>query len=114
MMNIHLIISLIHILITGPLLIYIGIIKPNNIIFYWILLLLAIIIVIAFIYRYLYKQLYAFLYVHLLLFATLLFSISYLKFREEKIPYYLYSFLIAIGFASIGYHFVKIFNIIKN
>ena len=108
MKNIDFIISLIHIFITGPLFIYIGLAKSYNIIFSIILFILAIFIVIAFIYRYLSKQLYAWLYVHLLLFATLLFYISYLRFTQQKIPDYLYSFLIAIGIAAIGYHIIKL------
>lgn len=109
-MNLDLIISLVHVFITGPLFIYIGLTKPINMIYYYILLLLAVIIVLAFIYRYLYKQLYAWLYVHLLLFASLLFSIFYLKIMNKEVPYYLYSFLIAIGIAAIGYHLIKIFK----
>jgi hypothetical protein len=72
--------------------------------------LLSIIIIILFIYRYINKELYAWLYVHLLLFATLLFYISYLRFREKKIPKYLYSFLIAIGIGSVGYHIIKLYQ----
>jgi hypothetical protein len=105
------IISLIHIFIIGPLLIYIGLVRPNNILFYMLLFLLAIIIIISFIYRYLNKQLYAWLYVHLLLFATLLLYICYLRFTDQKIVKYLYSFLIAIGVASIGYHIIKVGNL---
>jgi hypothetical protein len=110
MTNIDFIISLIHIFITGPLFIYIGLAKPNHILFSLILFFLALIIVIAFIYRLLKKQLYAWLYVHLLLFATLLFYISYLRFTQQKIPDYLYSFLVAIGIAAIGYHIIKLFK----
>ena len=105
------IISLIHIFIIGPLFIYIGLVRPNNILFYMLLFLLAIIIIISFIYRYLNKQLYAWLYVHLLLFATLLLYICYLRFTDQKIEKYLYSFLIAIGVASIGYHIIKVGNL---
>jgi hypothetical protein len=108
MINKDIIISLIHIFITGPFFIYVGLTKPNNIIFSVILFLLATIIVGAFIYRFIKKQLYAWLYVHLLLFSVLLYSISYLRFTNQKIPYYLYSFLTAIGIAAIGYHIIKI------
>jgi hypothetical protein len=108
MIYIDFIISLIHIFITGPLFIYIGIKKPTNILFYLLLFFLAIIIVISFIYRYIYKQLYAWLYIHLLLFSSLLFYISYLKFTKKNIPNFLFSFLIAIGFGAIGYHLTKI------
>lgn len=110
MKTIDLIISLIHILINGPIFIYIGIVMPYNILFYILLLLLAIIIIISFIYRYINKQLYAWLYVHLLLFATLLLYICYLRFTQQNIPKYLYSFLTAIGIAAIGYHIIKLFR----
>jgi hypothetical protein len=104
------IISLIHIFIIGPLLIYIGLVNPHNILFYKLLFSLTIIIIISFIYKYLNKQLYAWLYVHLLIFATLLFYICYLRFTNQKIAKYLYSFIIAIGIASIGYHIIKVGN----
>jgi len=113
MTNINILISLIHIFINDPLFIYIGLVKPYNILFSIILFFLAIIIVIAFIYRYLNKQLYEWIYVHLLLFATLLFYISYLRFTQQKIPDYLYSFLVAIGIAAIGYHIIKIVKHIR-
>jgi hypothetical protein len=108
MKTINLIISLIHIFVIGPLFIYIGLVIPKNILFYIPLFLLAIIIIISFIYRYINKQLYAWLYIHLLLFATLLFYICYLRFSHQKIPKYLYSFLIAIGIAAVGYHIIKL------
>jgi len=108
MINTHFIISLIHIFITGPLFIYIGIKKPLNILYYVILAIFAITIIIAFINRYIKNQLYEWLYVHLLLFSSLLLYISYLKFTNKNIPNFLYSFLIAIGFGAIGYHFTKI------
>ena len=110
MKTIYLIVSLIHIFINGPLFIYIGLVKPNNILFYILLFLLAIIIIISFIYRYIKKELYAWLYIHLLLFSTLLLYICYLRFTQQKIPKYLYSFLTAIGIAAIGYHIIKIFS----
>ena len=104
------IISIIHIFITGPFFIYIGLAKPYNILFYIPLFLLSLIIIILFIYRYINKELYAWLYVHLLLFATLLFYICYLRFTKQKIAKYLYSFLIAIGIASVGYHIIKLYH----
>lgn len=113
MTNIHFIVSIIHILIIGPLFIYIGIVKPINILFYVILTLFAIIISISFIYKYIYKKLYEWLYIHLLLFASLLFYISYLKFTKQIIPNFLYSLLIAIGFGALGYHIVKLIKLLN-
>ena len=106
----NIIISLIHVLLSGPLFIYIGIVKPEDILYYIVLLLFAIIIVISFIYKYIINQLYEWLYVHLLLFASLLLYICYLRFTKQIIPHFLYSFLIAIGFGAVGYHIVKIIN----
>ncbi len=113
MINTHFIISLVHIFLSGPLLLYIGLTKSYSMLLLSILFLFAIIIMLAFIYKYLNKQLYAWLYVHLLLFASLFFYISYLRFKEEKIPDYLYSFLVAIGIAAIGYHIIKVYKYIK-
>ena len=113
MINTHFIISLVHIFLSGPLLLYIGLTKSYSMILLSILFLFAIIIMSAFVYRYLNKQLYAFLYVHLLLFASLFFFISYLRFTQKPIPDYLYSFLVAIGIAAIGYHIIKVYKYIK-
>ena len=101
-------INYVHILFTGPFLIYIGLKKHSNKIFYIILLLLALIIIASFYNRYKNNELRAWLYVHLLLFVSLLLSICYLKFYNKKIPYYLYSFLVALGSGAFGYHFIKL------
>ena len=114
MINTHSIISLIHIFLSGPLLVYIGLTHSQNILFYLTLFLFVIIIITAFIYKYLNKKLYAWLYVHLILFSSLFIYISYLKFTQKPIPDYLYSFLLAIGIAAIGYHIIKIYKYIKN
>jgi uncharacterized membrane protein len=70
MVNTHFIISLIHVFVTGPLMIYIGLTKSYNILFSLLLFLFGITIITAFIYKYLNKQLYAWLYIHLFLFAS--------------------------------------------
>ena len=107
-MNKHQLISLIHILINGPLMIYIGYFKPKNMIFHWILLILGILLVIDIIYRYIQKKIHAWLIVHLILFAPLFIYTGYLGIRKEKIPYYLHSFILAIGIAALGYHLIKL------
>ena len=110
-MDIHRINSLSHIMFNGPLMIYIGVTHPKNIIFYWLLLIIGIIIIALFCYKALTNQLYAFLIVHLVLFSALFLSIAYLRFTNQTIPYYLYNFLIAIGIAAIGYHTMKLLNL---
>jgi len=114
MVNTHFIISLFHVFVSGPLLIYIGLTKSYNFLFSLLLFLFGITIITAFIYKYLNKQLYAWLYIHLLLFASLFLYISYLRFTQKPIPDYLYSFLVAIGIAAVGYHIIKLYKYTKN
>ena len=104
-------ISLSHILFNGPLMIYIGIVHPQNVLFYWLLLFIGLAIIAIFVYKAINKKLYAFLVVHLVLFATLFITIAYLRLSDKKIPYFLYNFLIAIGVAAIGYHLLKLFHL---
>ena len=101
-------INYVHILFIGPFLIYIGLKKPSNNNFYMILLLLALIIITSFYDRHKNNRLNAWLYIHLLLFVLLLSSICYLKFYNKDIPYYLYSFLVAVGCGAFGYHLIKL------
>jgi len=114
MVNTHFIISLFHVFVSGPLLIYIGLTKSYNFLFSLLLFLFGITIITAFIYKYLNKQLYAWLYIHLFLFASLFLYISYLRFTQKLIPDYLYSFLVAIGIAAVGYHIIKLYKYGKN
>ena len=67
-------------------------------------------IIYAFYEEYSKNKLYAWLVVHFLLFSTLFFAICYYHFSGKKVPYYLYSFCVAIGIAAIGYHALKLFN----
>jgi hypothetical protein len=107
-MNQEILINSVHVLFTGPFLIYVGLYQPQSIYFYVVLFILAIAIVLAFINRYINKELYAWLFVHLFLFMTLLASTSILRFMDKPIPNYLFSFLLAIGIAAVGYHSIKI------
>jgi hypothetical protein len=66
------------------------------------------VIVLAFLNRFFRKELYAWLFVHLFLFAALLLSVSVLKVMGKKVPPYLYSFLVAVGIAAVGYHIYKV------
>lgn len=107
-MDEHLIISTVHILLTGPFLLYVGIVQPENIYFYYVLLGLAVVIVLAFLNKYMRNELYAWLFVHLFLFVALLLSVSVLKIMGKKVPHYLYSFMVALGIAAVGYHIYKV------
>lgn len=106
----HLIISLVHIFANGPYLIYLGLYQPENVYYYIGLFILALAIMGVFIYKFLTNKLYAWLLVHLFLFVSLFLTICILKFMDKKIPQYLFSFILAIGIAAVGYHIIKIYK----
>ena len=87
--------------------IYYGYFKPKNIIFHWILLIIGILLILDILYRYLKNKMHAWLYVHLFLFAPLFIYTGYLGVNKIKIPYYLHSYILAIGLAALGYHVLK-------
>ena len=44
--------------------------------------------------------------------APLILYVGYLGAKEEKIPYYLFSFMQAIGVGAIGHHLISLIKII--
>jgi hypothetical protein len=102
-------VSWFHVLFVGPFLFYVGFWRPEEDIYYWILLLMGLLIL-GFCAYYLYLgQMRAWFYIHLLIFAVVLLRTSYRKFwGGGVIPYYLHSFLEAIGIAAFGYHGIKL------
>lgn len=104
---------LIHIFLSGPLLIWIGYFKPTSKIPYILLLLAAIILILKFGGH----SIGAWMLVHLLLFVVLLGYAGYIgTFRgPEKLPGFIYGFLLAVGIAAFGYHLLRLIDIlIKN
>ena len=102
------ILNIAHILFNGPLLIYISLAKPENVYFYYLLLLVGAAITYTSINKILNNKGYKWLYVHLLLFAPLILRVGYLGAKEVKIPYYLYSFLQAVGIGAVGHHAISL------
>ena len=47
-----------------------------------------------------------------LLFAPLILYVGYLGAKEEKIPYYLFSFMQAIGVGAIGHHAISLLKVV--
>jgi hypothetical protein len=107
-MNRWLIIMLFHILVNGPLMIYIGYNKPINIYFYWILLIIGIIILMDVIYKLYKKKMNAWLYVYLILFIPLFIYTGYLGIMKEEIQGYNYDFILTIGIGALGYHLIQL------
>ena len=111
-LNYHLILNISHVLFNGPLLVYISLAKPKNVYFYYLLLLLGAVISLTSISKILNNTAYKWIYVHLLLFVPLILYVGYLGAKEEKIPYYLFSFMQAIGVGAIGHHAISLIKII--
>jgi hypothetical protein len=107
-LNYHTMLNIAHILFNGPLLIYIGLAKPKNVYFYYLLLLIGAAITYTSVSKIMNNKGYKWLYIHILLFAPLILRVGYLGAKEEKIPYYLYSFLQAVGVGAVGHHAISL------
>lgn len=107
-MNSHMFIHLVHILLNGPFLIYLGLSKSDIIYFYYLLLIMGFILVGLSVYKIINNNGYTWLYIHLILFAPLFIGIGYMKLSDKIIPDYLYTSLYAIGFASIAHHTIRL------
>ena len=101
--------SLIHIFFNGAFIAYIGTFKPSNKIFYYILGTISILILLKLLYRIYSKKMRAWHWVHLILFVPLFMYVSYYHIidNKDKLKYYHYSFLTAIGLAAMTYHKVS-------
>lgn len=100
-------IHLIHIIIIGSLLLYVGIKgKTMPLFMYSILLVIGILILVAHGYSVIskYGQKNSDLWVnlfHIIIVAPVILAIGI---KREQSPYYLFQFMIMLGFAAIGYH----------
>ena len=105
--------NLLHIFFTGPLLIYIGLTKPENPQIYNFIFLLGILLSIYFLYLITslkYSQYHVWLLIHYLIFIPLLIFVGIKKTETPKI---IYSLLLAIGIAAFGYHLIRLIQEMK-
>lgn len=104
--------NLAHVFVTGPFLVYVGLAKERPIWVYHVLLLLGIALALFFpfvIFTKKISQYHVWLFVHLLLFVPLLLISGYMK---DKTPQIVFSLLLAIGIAAIGYHTIRAYQVI--
>jgi hypothetical protein len=100
------VVSLFHVLFTGPMLLYLGKVKPQDPIIYHIVLALGIALGLYFAYKIVIKNNRSpWIILHLLLFVPLLVWIGLLK---TAAPPFLFSLCVALGCAAIGYHGIKL------
>lgn len=103
-------INLVHAFVTGPLLVYTGLSKTRPLWVYHILLALGVMLTLYFPYVIATKkmsQYHVWLFIHLALFIPLLIAIGVMRDRAPKI---LFSLVLAIGIASIGYHLIRLYQ----
>lgn len=101
-------VNLLHIFVTGPLLMYVGLIKPAYDWIYWLLLLVGFYILVSFAWRAFrtpWSDRHVWFAVHGLLFASLL---LYVGWKGQETPNTFFSLLLAVGIAAFGYHLVRL------
>lgn len=101
------VVSLAHIFGSGPLLLYLGLMKHKPVIVYHVLLALGIILALFFVYEVLHEKHRVWLLIHLIIFCPLL---IWCGIRKDETPPIILSIFIALGCAAIGYHIIKIFR----
>ena len=104
------VINYIHVLFTGPLLLYLGIAetKPGWVyIFVAIYALLVALLMLVNILSGPWKPIKVWYMIHLIIFVPLLLLLAA---KRDKTPRIVLSILLALGFAAVGYHSYKIFR----
>ena len=99
-----------HIIINGPLMIYIGYTKASNIYVYYLLLILGLFMLGYLLFKWSKDEMSAWLYIHLFVYVPLFMYTGYLGVNNKEIPWYNYEFILAIGIAATGYHLIKLKN----
>ena len=111
-MNYGTIVHLVHMLLSGPLLIYVALAQPHNKYVYWLLMALGVAICAKFAYTAFTTELsqrHVWYAIHAVLFAALLGYVGYKGSAESGgVPRVGYSLLLAVGIAAVGYHTVRL------
>ena len=107
-------VNIIHILFSGPLLIYVGYVKPEYNFVYYILIALGVILLLHLgyhIFEHISKKTFSnstiWYMIHVLLFAPLLLWCGIMK---TKTPHMIFAILMAIGCAAFGYHILRLIS----
>lgn len=104
----HYDLHLIHILFSGPLLMYVGYAKPENIWIYRALLATGITVCIMFAYKMYvmrpWSERHVWFALHAVVFAGLL---IYVGLKGTSSPQVAFSLLLTVGIAAFGYHLVR-------
>ena len=104
----ELLIQLFHIFIFGPFLIYVGITQPPQDFVYYILLALGILVIVLFTLKMIREHnnnVLGWLLWHVIIISGLL---LWCGIQKTKSPHIIFALLIALGFAAIGYHGLRL------
>ena len=104
--------SLFHVFLIAPVILYIGVYRPTQDVYYYLLLLFGAAIIVRFIIQWINNKLYTFLYLHTLVIAPFLVYVSILHFilkqRGKNIPSFLYDLLVCLGLGAGVFHLWKL------
>lgn len=105
----HQIVHLIHVLISGPFLMYVGFHKPPYRWIYMLLLVIGILLLVAFGIKIIKKRPWSQRHVWYILHATLFSAlVIYVGWKgPNKTEQVAFSLLLVVGIAAVGYHFVR-------
>lgn len=98
---------ILHILFIGPLLMYVGLVKPQNVIAYNVLLGLGVLVMLKFGYLLVTESLTqksVWYILHIVLFG---FISLYVGIKQKQTPRVGYSLLLATGISAFGYHLLR-------
>lgn len=104
----YILIRWLHVLLFGPLFIYVSLYRNKLIpIIYPILLGLGIMVLLYHLYKISTNPRWAHIYlIHIFLIAPCLIAVGY---KKQKTSYIIYDYLMLLGFAAIGYNLLKLF-----
>ena len=100
-------INLLHVIFIGPFLIYIGLVKPQSSLLYYILFGLGLLVFLKFLYSLLTQEISqrsVWYVLHMLLFAMIAMYVGGHQNQTLRIGY---SLLLATGISAFGYHLIR-------
>ena len=103
-------INLVHILVTGPLLVYAGLVEEKPRWLFDVLLVLGIVLAAYFpyvMYTTKLSQYHVWLAIHLFIIVGLMVTAGIMR---DNTPRIIFSLLLAIGIAAIGYHVIRAYQ----
>lgn len=100
-------VNALHIFVLGPLLVWIGALKPSGNIMYQILLVLGLLVAVKFLYKLAsngWSSHSVWYVLHVIVFAT---TLMYVGWNGKNTPHTMFSVLMTLGITAIAYHTLR-------